>query len=120
MAHQKARMTVGKAGEWMEQRVNVETVYGEFPSGDIMFSVLRCGSVRSVVSEQQETVRMLEHRLEGDKHTGGALATGKLLTAAMVTNFGEIRSVRAMVDVKGWLRVDWVCKRRAKHKRHSI
>ena len=50
MAHQKARMTVGKAGEWMEQRVNVETVYGEFPSGDIMFSVLRCGSVRSVKS----------------------------------------------------------------------
>jgi hypothetical protein len=63
---------------------------------------------------------MLEHKLEGAKHTGGALATAKLLMAAMVTNSRETRSVRAMVDERGCLRVGWTRNREVEQGEHSI
>jgi hypothetical protein len=44
---------------------------------------------------------MLEHIPEGAKHTRGTLAMVKLLTAALVTEFGKFQRLWAMVDERG-------------------
>lgn len=112
---------VGKAGEWIGQWVDVVGVLdGVLRRRRNILGSSLWKRLIGQVSEQLETIRTLEHILEGAKRTGGALATTKLLTAAMVTNSRETRSLQAMVDDRGWLRVGWMHNREAKSGEHSI